>query len=70
LEDLGVWTFAAGYLRTFQVTGPCELIQWLFAELGAWKCLCAGPHRSLEVEVTNPDWKAGFHCNFVFELPS
>lgn len=70
LEDLGVWTFAAGNPRTFWVTGPCECIQWLFAELGAWKSLCVGPHRILEVEVTNPAWKAGFHCNFVFELPS
>lgn len=68
LEDLGVWTFAAGNPRTFWVTGPCESFQWLFAELGAWKYLCAGPHRRLEVGVTNPAWKVVFHCKFAFEL--
>lgn len=70
LEDLGVWIFAAGSPRTFWVTGPCKSIQWLSAELGAWKCLWVGPHRSLKAKVTNHAWKEGFHWSFIFELLS
>lgn len=39
LEDLGVWTSAAGNPRTFWVTDPCESPQWLFVEVRAWKHL-------------------------------